>query len=131
MKFQLALFFSLLFFISGSLSLKAFPHTSGPTLEIEFKNEKQRLKFEQRKEKFKKKADKIKNRLKKKGISLNEEGDPFSDSKFVYGALFLGGALALSIVSVLGILSGFLGFLAGLFALAGLVLIIWSLIENS
>ncbi|HMO39905.1 MAG TPA: hypothetical protein PKC76_09405 [Saprospiraceae bacterium] len=79
--------------------------------------------LQKRAEKIQKKADK---RWHKAAAP-----DLLNDGNFRLGLLLLAAGIGLGIISALGILSGLLGFLGGLFALAGLVFIVWALIENA
>ncbi|MCB9082380.1 MAG: hypothetical protein H6555_11790 [Lewinellaceae bacterium] len=57
-------------------------------------------------------------------------GNLMDDGKFRLGALLLLIAIGLAILAALGLLSSLFSFAAGLFALGGVILVVWSLIEN-
>jgi Flp pilus assembly protein TadB len=99
------------------------PEVAGESLEDVQKRERKEAKLEKRLGKFEKK-------LEKRGIT--KEGavtEVWDDGKFRLGAILLLAALALGIVALIISLGGFINFIAGVLALAGVVLIIWSLVE--
>ncbi|MBK7869653.1 MAG: hypothetical protein IPJ74_02715 [Saprospiraceae bacterium] len=55
----------------------------------------------------------------------------WDDGNFRLGVLLLLAGLGLGLITAIGILPGLIGFMAGLFAVAGLGFIIWSLVENA
>lgn len=74
----------------------------------------------------------IKAKLEKKLFKKYKKAAPpqiWEDDRFRLGVIALAGALALALIAGLGILSGLFGFLALIAALAGLVLIIWALVD--
>lgn len=104
---------------------------SGKISKAEQKTLKKQQKQERKEAKLKVRLGKVKQKLKKKGLTKERAaGGVWDDSKFRLGAIFLLAAIGIAILREAGILSGLLGFIAGLFALAGIVLIIWSLIER-
>ena len=90
---------------------------------------KRKEKAAKRKAKLEQRLEKFKAKMKKKGITAEQEiTSVWDDSRFKLGALLLLGAIALGIVGALGILSGLFNFVAGLLALAGIILVIWALV---
>jgi len=88
------------------------------------------LKKERRKQsRVKKLLQKIEKRIEKKQQKRSRYGDIWDDLKFRAGVLLLAVALGLAIVAAIIDIIGIIGFLSGLFALAGLILLIWSLVE--
>lgn len=77
-----------------------------------------------------KKLEKVKSKMEKKLAKKAKRSGVWDDSRFRLGAILFLAALALVIVAAIGILAGFFSFIAGLLALAGLVLIVWALVEN-
>jgi len=84
-------------------------------------NRKARL--EKRLQKFEQKLNK---RMKRAESQVSNMWD---DSRFKLGALLILGAIGLGILGALGILSGLFNFIAGLLALAGIILVIWALVD--
>lgn len=75
--------------------------------------------------KAQKKWDKVKQRLEK---LQRKAGGVWDDGKFRIGVILLGTALILALVSIIISLGGLIDLLAGMLALGGIVLIIWSLV---
>jgi hypothetical protein len=75
--------------------------------------------------KSQKKWHKVKQRLEK----LPRKGaEVWDDGKFRIGVILLGAALILALVSIIISLGGLIDLIAGMLALGGIVLIIWSLV---
>lgn len=87
------------------------------------KDERRRAKLEKRFQKFEKKINK---KLKRSESQISSMWD---DSRFKLGALLILGAIGLGILGALGILAGLFNFIAGLLALAGIILVIWALVD--
>lgn len=87
-----------------------------------------------RQERLEKRMQKMQDKLEKK-IAKKQKKAPapqiWDDGRFRLGIFAFAVALGLALISALGILSGFFGFLAGIAALAGLVLVIWALVDYS
>lgn len=85
-------------------------------------------KLDKKKARLEKKLDKLETRLEKKAGKT-----PFGlwdDDKFRLGVLLLIAALLLAIIGSLISLAGIIPFIAGLLGLGGVILIIWSLVEQ-
>lgn len=91
------------------------------------KEQRRQARMERRKERLEKRLDRMEDKLADKKEKRVARGI-WDDSRFRLGVLLLLGALALALVGALINLS-FFGFLAGLVALAGIILMIWSLVE--
>lgn len=91
------------------------------------KEQRRKARMERRKKRLQKRLDRMEEKLTKKKDKRAARGI-WDDSRFRLGVLLLLGALALALVGAL-INLGFFGFLAGLVALAGIILMIWSLVE--
>ncbi|MEL7123543.1 MAG: hypothetical protein AAFO07_29140 [Bacteroidota bacterium] len=85
-------------------------------------------KAKKRKAKMDAKIEKFKAKLERKGVFI--EDSVWDDEKFRLGALLVLGAIGLFILGALGLFSGLFGFLATIFALAGIALVVISLAEN-
>ena len=128
--------FSLIFcFLGFTPSASAWvPYKAiGEKVEIQERKlkkiEKAERKKAQRKAKLEQRLEKFKAKLKKKSINAEQQvSSIWDDSRFKLGALLILGAIGLGIISALGILSGLFNFLAGLLALAGIILVIWALV---
>jgi len=127
-------FFSTLFlFLVGlsSVAHAAIMPRSAESAAVEqrlSKKEKRRhARSERRKQRLEKRLKRMEGKLAKKRERRAARG-VWDDSRFRLGVLLLLGALALALVGALVNL-GFFGFLAGLVALAGIILMIWSLVE--
>lgn len=126
----------LLFLLAGAGQAAAV-RVSPSNVEAETLSEQnQRLEkaaaaWERNSEKYQKRLNRLEKKLKKRGLLQEEQSqDVWSDSKFRLGALLLLVAIGLAVVSIIISLGGLFSFIASLFALAGVVLIIWSLVEN-
>ena len=85
---------------------------------------------ERRMERFTNRWQKLKARIEGKNAKeANQTADIWDDDRFRLGVILLAAAVALAILSILISLAGLLNFIAGLAALGGIVLIVWSLIE--
>ncbi len=94
------------------------------------KSDKSSKKAERRMKRIQKKEATIKKKLARKGFLFSEgQRNVLDNSKFLLGALLVGGAIGLGLLAALGILRGLLGWLAGVFVVVGLVFLIWGLIE--
>ena len=91
---------------------------------------KKELRREHKKERIQKRWKKIMAKVQKKQAKKPQATkEVWDDGKFRLGVIFLGAAIALGIVSIIISLGGLLNFIAGLFALAGVVFLVWSLVE--
>lgn len=81
---------------------------------------------------FQKRMQQVKARLEKK-LFKKKSAPPqiWDNDRFRLGIFALAAALALALIGGLGILSGFFGFLAGLAAIIGIILVIWALVDYS
>ncbi len=88
---------------------------------------------QERLEKLEKRMDKLAHKWRSKNAARRTPmaADIWTDGRFRLGVLALGVGLGLAIIAAIGILSGFFGFLAGLAALAGVILIVWALVDNA
>lgn len=93
--------------------------------------DKAKAKLEQNSEKYKKRLNRLERKMKKRGLMAEEQPqDVWNDSKFRLGLLLLLVAIGLAIIAAIISLGGLFSLMAGLFALAGVILVIWSLVEN-
>lgn len=79
-----------------------------------------------------KRIKKFAQKIERKALKSKVKAAPYDlwdDGNFRLGVLLLVVALGLAVISAIGILPGFFGFMAGLFALAGFVFIILGLID--
>jgi Flp pilus assembly protein TadB len=140
MKYLLSLSLIMFFLISSSSSAYSLvPYRTKTPEHVEMHSKraekmsraavKRKEKAAKRKAKLEQRLEKFKAKMKKKGITAEQEiTSVWDDSRFKLGALLLLGAIALGIVGALGILSGLFNFVAGLLALAGIILVIWALV---
>lgn len=87
-----------------------------------------------RQERLQRRMQQFKARLEYKLFKKHKKSAPpqlWEDGRFRMGIIALAVALGLALIAGLGILSGFFGLLAGLAAVAGLVLVVWALVENA
>jgi Flp pilus assembly protein TadB len=85
---------------------------------------------ERRRQRLKKRMDRLEKKLHRKMEKRKEKAAPgvWDDSRFRLGTILLVAGLGLALAgALLGF--GFFGFLAGALALAGIILMIWSLVE--
>ena len=100
---------------------------SESSVELSLKTEK---KVAKRKAKLEKRLGKMEQKIKKRALRGEAaESDMWDDSRFKLGALLVLGAIGMGLLGALGILSGLFNFVAGLLALAGIILVIWSLVD--
>lgn len=93
--------------------------------------EKAKSKLERNSGKYEKRLNRLERKMKKRGLTGEEQGqDVWNDDKFRLGLLLLLVVIGLGIIGAIISLGGLFGFMAGLFALAGIILVIWSLVEN-
>jgi len=104
-----------------------FIHPAKEAIEIDAKTQKKLDKAQRKEAKMKKRMDKLEKKLEKKGIDVKRE--VWDDNRFRYGVLLLGAAIVLGILSALLAGVGVINFIAGIFALGGIILMIWSLVE--
>lgn len=128
MRFYLFMIFSLLLVSNGQASVAVTPKAAASNaVEAGVAHKetlKKQMRMEKRKERFEKRVAKIKNKLEKKMPAPSV----WDDSRFRIGVILVAGAIVLGIIAGL-VSSGFLGILASLVAIAGLVFVIWSLID--
>ena len=92
--------------------------------------EKARARLGGNREKYERRLGRLERKMKKRGlVGESQEQDVWNDDKFRLGALLLLVAIGLGIIGAIISLGGLFSFMAGLFALAGVVLLIWSLVE--
>lgn len=135
MKKQLLIFLALFFLVVQFVP--AMPESGYAHVESlekkEVKNEKavrKEQRSERRMERFTKRWNKLKTRIKQKNAKeVDQAAEVWDDDRFRLGVILLAAAVALAILSILISLAGLLNFIAGLLALGGIVLIVWSLIE--
>lgn len=96
----------------------------------EVRLEKARARLGGNQEKYERRLGRLERKMKKRGlVGESQEQDVWNDDKFRLGALLLLVAIGLGIIGAIISLGGLFSFMAGLFALAGVVLLIWSLVE--
>lgn len=124
------LFFSFQLLTAAPGSVYA-PKKGAETTEVQNQKEtKKNLRKERKMRRFSEKWDKLKAKIQKKEVkNPGETTNIWNDGKFRLGIILLAGAIGLGIVSVLISLGGLLNLIAGLCALAGVIFIVWSLIE--
>ncbi|MDX1939584.1 MAG: hypothetical protein SFU99_03485 [Saprospiraceae bacterium] len=99
----------------------------GPT-----KHQESILKKDAKSERIEKRLDKFSKKLERKAQRLKDAPtDLWDEGNFRLGVLMLLAGLGLGLIAAIGILPGLIGLMAGLFAIAGLAFIIWSLVENA
>lgn len=96
-------------------------------VKIDAKTQKKLDKAKRKEARMEKRMDKLEKKLEKKGIMVKAE--VWEDTRFRYGVLLLAAAIILGILSALFTGIGVINFIAGIFALGGIVLMIWSLVE--
>lgn len=96
-------------------------------VDMKILTSKEALKSKKKEARRFKRLEKLNKRLDRK---LQKRQLILDDEKFILGLVLLGGALVLGIIIAIGILAGLLSFIAVIATLAGLGLIIWSLIEH-
>lgn len=84
---------------------------------------------EKQQKKWDRKKDRLEKKLAKWEARAEEAYSILDNSTFRLGAILLLGAIGVGILSGLGLLRALLGFVAGLLAFAGVVLLVWGLIE--
>lgn len=85
---------------------------------------------EKQQERLDKQLKKLEHKIAKKKAKAEKRGDVWDDGKFRLGVLLLALAIGLGIVALIISLGGLINFIAGLFALGGVILVIWSIVEN-
>lgn len=121
-----------LFLFNTTIVFAIKPTSSGleeakAPVELSLKDQE---KVARRKAKLEKRLNKMEQKIKKRALRGEAvESDMWDDSRFKLGALLVLGAIALGLLGALGILSGLFNFVAGLLALAGIILVIWSLVD--
>lgn len=117
---------------SGFAHLKSVENKESVERE-EMKDEKtlrKEQRSERRLERFTNRWNKLKTRIAQKNAKeMDQTAEVWDDDRFRLGLILLGAAVAVAILSILISLAGLLNFIAGLLALGGIVLIVWSLIE--
>ncbi len=96
-----------------------YPAPADAVVEVSPQNQKTAGRWEKRKARWEKRIAKWK--AKRSGI--------WDQGNFRIGVVLLLAAIGVGILAGLGLLRGLLGFIAGLLAFAGIVLIVWALIE--
>lgn len=104
-----------------------FIHPVKDAVEIDAKTQKKLDKAKRKEAKMEKRMEKLEKKLEKKGMEVKRE--VWDDTRFRYGVLLLGAAIVLGILSALLAGVGVISFIAGIFALGGIILMIWSLVE--
>lgn len=122
------LFFCMaVFLLAPKQGYSAFVNPVKKEVVVDAKTQKKLDKAAKKEAKVEKKMDKLKKKLEKKG--LNVKSEVWDDTRFRYGVLLLGAAIILGILSALLTGIGVINFIAGIFALGGIILMIWSLVE--
>ena len=129
--------FMVLFFISQvaqAAAVRVIPSVQkeeGVAVDKE-RLQKAQAKLERNSEKYEKRLNRLERKMKKRGLAGEEQSqDVWDDNKFRLGVLLLLVAIGLAIIAAIISLAGLFSFMAGLFALAGVILVIWSLVENN
>lgn len=126
-RFMYLLFCSSLLLLIPTQGEAYFVHPAKDAIEVDAKTQKKLEKAQRKEAKVKKRMDKLEKKLEKKGIDVKRE--VWDDTRFRYGVLLLGAAIVLGILSALLAGVGVINFIAGIFALGGVILMIWSLVE--
>jgi len=93
------------------------------------KEHSKKVRLKRKKAKLKKKLNRLMKKIEKRVQKKeNKLVNLWNDGKFRLGILLLLAAIAVGIIALL-FLGGLLNFIAGLLALGGVVLIIWSMVE--
>ena len=122
--FWLAVF---LFVVQAPLSAVVGGKAEAAAKEVNAQlTDKQRRRLDRKLERFERKMER---KLEKRQAQGKSAPDVWDDGKFRLGVLLLVGALGLGILGAL-LNFGLFSFIAGLFALAGVILVIWSLVES-
>lgn len=121
------LFCSAFLLLLPTESVAYFVHPAKDAIEIDAKMQKKLDKAKRKEAKMEKRMEKLEKKLEKKGMKVKRE--VWDDTRFRYGVLLLGAAIVLGILSALLSGVGVISFIAGIFALGGFILLIWSLIE--
>lgn len=135
MRIYLLLFVFFLIQLSPAQAFIPVQSTSENTIFQEWKERiikkkkarKNTKRAKRKQEKLRKKMRKLEAKIAKKEAVRG--GNIWGDAKFRVGIILLVAAILAALLSSL-FLGGFFGFLGGLLALGGLVLVLWSLIEN-
>ena len=139
MKNYLALFslIGFLLFMSTDISAAVGPKKTKENVEqsdatkLSKKELRKQKRIAKKKAKLKKKIAKLKKKLERKAKKSGKSVvDLWNDGKFRLGILLLVAAIAVGLVALLISLGGLFSFIAGLLALAGVVFLVWSLVEN-
>ena len=134
--YKIWMVFMILFFTSQAAQAAAVRVLPSVQKEEGISVDKERLqkaqaKLERNSEKYEKRLNRLEQKMKKRRLAGEEQSqDVWDDNKFRLGISLLLVALGLAIISVIISLAGLFSFMAGLFALAGVILVIWSLVEN-
>ena len=140
MKNRIVILSGALLLLCATALSAATPYAVLSPKEKEFKEKMEALKDAEltpaQEAKMARKKAKLEKKMKKweKKAALKSEkqtNNIWGNMKFRIGIILLAGALALGLVALLVSLGGVINFLAGLFALAGVVFLVWSLIEYS
>lgn len=134
--YRICLIFAV-FLFSANAGGAAAARVAGPNAEKaaapvadEERLEKARARLDGNREKYERRLGRLERKMKKRGlVGENQEQEVWNDDKFRLGVLLLLVAIGLGIIGALISLGGLFSFMAGLFALAGIVLLIWSLVE--
>ncbi|MEZ5039370.1 MAG: hypothetical protein R2828_05745 [Saprospiraceae bacterium] len=126
-KIALVILCSLSGFVLPGEGFAMFIHPVKAPLEVDAKTQKKMEKADRKALKMEKRLGKLEEKLEKKGILVKQE--VWEDTRFRYGVLLLAAAIVLGILSALLAGVGVINFIAGIFALGGVILLLWSLIE--
>lgn len=126
-RFMYLLFCSSFLLLMPTQGEAFFVNPTKDAIEVDAKTQKKLEKAQRKEAKVKKRMDKLEKKLEKKGIKVKRE--VWDDNRFRYGVLLLGAAIVLGILSALLAGVGVINFIAGIFALGGVILMIWSLVE--
>lgn len=115
------------------VAIEANEANSKKAIKAEKKALKKQAKQEKRAAKLDKKLGKLKKKMAKMGMDSEEFIDGVVDApKFRLGLVLILGALALALLQlILPGSNGLLGWVSGMAALVGLILIVWAFLENA
>ncbi len=122
---------TLLFVLLVVLGGEAWAAAGGPNAVAKPAKEltaREQEKLDKKKARLEKKLDKLETRLEKK--AAQRPYGVWDDGKFRLGVYLLVAALLLAIIGSLISLAGIIPFIAGLLGLGGVILIVWSLVEQ-
>lgn len=135
-RYQLVMVFIFSIFMANVIEAAAVrvspsaPLEAAASMDSE-RMEKAKARLGQNGEKYEKRLKRLERKMEKRGLAVEDQSqDVWNDGKFRLGLLLLLVAIGLAIIGAIISLAGLFSFMAGLFALAGVILLIWSLVEN-